>query len=618
MIKTLNYLDLIIFNLLLIANEILLRYFCLLPLFTLQALLFDLGFYLLLSGILILFNKKIRKVIEGLLIFLSSVYSFAQSFHYAYFKTLFSFRKLSVGGEFMEVLGEIFDKFDPRYLLFLLPLIIILMLKINGEDLSIKHRTISFFAMEIGGLIFINALTLYLSNDYAKDKAWQKDYYLLRVMQNKNRYLTRFGLAQYMYRDLELSFQGHEELSDEEMKKLDAFVKEEALRNNNAYSGLFAGKNLIMILCESFDESAITADLTPTLYRLKNEGLYFDNYYAPVYQVATGDSEFIAQSGMMPSIDYGTTSYTFHLNHYPGALANLFKEKGYNANSYHSYISNFYNREALHESFGFETFYDMDKLGLKRFEGYSDTFNWLKDEELFAAMLENTDFNEPFYNFVITASGHMPYRTSRQELKENLEFINQLDEYKDLDNESKCYYAAQMLLDQGLEVLIEGLESRNELEDTVIMLFSDHYPYGIASKEANTQILKDAEGYEIYRVPLIIYNPKLQAKDVKTLSSTLDIYPTVANIFNLEDDKYYKAGTDVFDEQERRFVLFEDGSILAEKFYYDATDDTIEIFKNYHEGEAIDDYHIISQKAVAILKYSQEILIADYYKEEDE
>ena len=108
MIKTPNYLDLIIFNLLLIANEILLRYFCLLPLFTLQALLFDLGFYLLLSGILILFNKKIRKVIEGLLIFLSSVYSFAQSFHYAYFKTLFSFRKLSVSGEFMEVLGEIF------------------------------------------------------------------------------------------------------------------------------------------------------------------------------------------------------------------------------------------------------------------------------------------------------------------------------------------------------------------------------------------------------------------------------------------------------------------------------------------------------------------------------
>ncbi len=615
--KILNYFDIPLLFLLIITNELLIRYFCGLELFVFQSFLYDIFFFLFLVAILILLNKMWRKIAEVIIITIISVYSFAQSFHYIFFKTFFSFRKLTVGGELANVIGEIFDKFNPLFFLFIIPIIIMCLYKTSDYEFKFKTKIISIISLCLLGVLGLNGIKLYLSNDYASDKSWQKDYYLLSWMQNKTRYLDRFGIGQYIYKDICLTFKPVQELTEEEKVQVDEFVDNYNDVETNEMTGFFEGKNLIVILCESFDESAILSDLTPTLYKLQNEGYYFNNYYAPIYEVATGDSEFISQTGMVPSIDYGTTSYTFHLNHYPNALANLFKDEGYKVNSFHSYISNFYNREAIHESFGFETFYDMDKLNLKRFEGYKETINWIKDEELFRAMLEKTDYSEPFYNFVITASGHMPYRSSRKELEENLEVINANPKYQNLNNEVKNYYAAQMLLDQGLEVLIEGLEAKGELDDTVIVLFGDHYPYGLSNEEAIKYLLKDEESVEVYKVPLIIYNSELEGRIDNTICSTFDLYPTIANLFNLDTSAYYKAGYDIFADNIDRFVLFEDGSLLSEYIYYDSGSNTITGLNGVDDDTALMFYNEIAPKAQDLLKYSQDILLSDYYRDEE-
>lgn len=609
------YYDLLIIFLLTIANETLLRYFCNLPLFSLQALLFNLSFFFLIAGILNLFKPKGRRISNVIIVSISSIYAFAQSFHYAYFKTFFSFRKLTVGGELINVVGEIFDKWNPLFVLFLVPIIIAVLIKPKENPLMKKWRILILGLCLLISALGRGAITLYLSNDYiSSKKSWQKDYYLLRVMHNKSRYIQSFGLSQYISKDLELSFKSPEKLSADQQAELETFNTKYSATESNSLTGQLKGKNLIMILCESFDEKAILSDLTPNLYALAKDSIYFDNYYAPIYQVATGDSEFICQTGMIPSIEYGTTSYTFHLNHYPNALANLLKAEGYHVNSYHSYISNFYNRETIHESFGFETFYDMDKLGLGRFDGYKDTLNWIEDTRLFDGMLKNTNFEEPFYNFVITASGHMPYRRSRKELKGNLEIIDGNPKYQNLDDETKAYYASQMLLDQGIKTLINGLKAKGELEDTVIILFGDHYPYGISSQTAKNNILEDEDAVDVYRVPFMIYGSGLEASINSTLCSSFDLYPTITNLFGLNSDKYYKVGSDVFDLDAERFVLFEDGSILAENFYYASSSDTLDTYKEDISAE----YDRISNKARELLNYSQDILIADYYKDEGE
>lgn len=612
----LGYYDILILFMLMIANEILLRYFCDIAFFTSQAMLYDMCFLLFISAILILFKGKIRKKIEIGLIAVSSIYCFAQSFHYAYFKTLFSFRKLSLSGELFSVAGEIFEKWNPAFILFIMPILLMITIKPKEYQLPKKYKmifTVAMIAISNAGYIGINES---LRQDYLIDKSWRKDYYLLKCMQNRNRYLERFGVMQFINKDVSFSLSGSKKLNKEELQEVRKFVDEFKVTNDNEMTGFFEGKNLIMILCESFDESAILEDLTPTLYNMAQNGYYFDNYYAPIFNAATGDSEFISQTSMLPSIEHGTTSYAFHLNSYPNALANLFKEKGYNVNSYHSYMSNFYNREIIHDSFGFDTFYDMEKLGIERYDDYKETINWIKDEELFKKMVENTDFAKPFYNFVITVSGHMPYRISRDELKENLEIINSNLKYQNLDDETKSYYAAQMLLDQGIEVLVEELKDRGELDNTVIIMFGDHYPYGLKSDEAKSNILKE-DGVDIYKVPFLIYNKELGINESDTLCSTFDLYPTITNMFNLDSSDYYKVGKDVFDKNAERMVLFENGSILSDFFYFDSDKNTVFGLNGIDDNTATLFHDRIVEKVNKIFKYSQDILISDYYKKED-
>ena len=47
------------------------------------------------------------------------------------------------------------------------------------------------------------------------------------------------------------------------------------------------------------------------------------------------------------------------------------------------------------------------------------------------------------------------------------------------------YLATQIELDRALELLITELEKNNILDDTVIVLLADHYPYGLEVDEIN-------------------------------------------------------------------------------------------------------------------------------------
>ena len=578
---------------------------------TKQATLFDIYHLLILTGVLFIFKRKGRFIIELLTILYFSIYSFAQSVHFVFFSNLFSYRKLSLASELGEVKDTIFSGLKIEQLLFLIPVAIVIITYVihKGDVFKIERKIRYLFAVlcVVLGIALDLLHVELLRQDYLIDHSWDKDYYLHEVMQNRYKFMDHFGVFEYNIKDIMMTFTSADtELTEEEKAQVDDFVERYSKREDNAYTGLLDGKNLILILCESFDESAIDEELTPTLYKLKSEGYYFDRHYAPIYEVATGDSEFISETGMLPSINNGTTSYTFNLNAYPYALANLFKEKGYTVNSYHSYTGNFYNRESMHESFGFDTFFDMDKLELERWEGYREAANWILDEDLFEAVLQNTDFNEPLFDFVITASGHMSYNSGRTELKEYYEIVDADERFTDYSEEAKYYLAAQMSLDRGLEVLLDGLENRGVLEDTVIYMFADHYPYGITSDQAKAEILGDTETYEVYKVPMLIYSSDLGSGIHTAITSTFDIYPTIANLFDLNDQDAYKVGNDAFDSDALCFIPFFDRSFLCEEFYYDSSQDTV-------PEDHLDIYQEISKKINEIFEYSQDILLSDYY-----
>ena len=612
----LEYLDILILYVIMMTSELMMRLMCDMSLFNLQSFIFNTCIYLMISSIMILFKRKTRAIITILMSLFFTGYTFAQSLHYAFFTSFFSYRKLTVINELFEVKGEVIDKLDYHYLIFLLPLLLLFGLKLrkSNEIISKKRFVVTIILLPLCLGIRYGSIQ-YLRADYLKDKSWNKDYYLHEVMQNRIRFMDRFGMLEYNIMDLEMTLKPSKVEYDEKMMgELDEFVKRHSGRKINEMSDVFKGKNLILILCESLDENAIRKDITPTLYKMATEGVYFSNHYAPIYQVATGDSEFIANTGMLPSIDYGTTSYTFNLNSYPYALANLFKDNGYDAKSFHSYTANFYNRESIHESFGYSVFYDMDKLGLERWEDYKDTRNWIEDEKLFDKVLDYTDTDGPFFDFVVTVGGHMPYYSSRSELKDNYEYISSLEKYQNLSDESKYYLSAQMLLDHGLEKLLEELKDKNLLEDTIIWMFADHYPYGIKSDAAKKELLSYREGEDIYRVPMLIYGDNLNSLRVNTYSSTFDIYPTLLNMFAIESDGYY-VGSDIFSD-DLHMVIFEDRSILTDRFYFDADEDILSAVGDDKIDKSDTEYYLECDKKVNdIFEYGQKILLSDYYKE---
>ena len=46
----------------------------------------------------------------------------------------------------------------------------------------------------------------------------------------------------------------------------------------NEYTGMFKGKNLVVFVAEGLSNVAIREDVTPNLYKLYNEGFQFDDF----------------------------------------------------------------------------------------------------------------------------------------------------------------------------------------------------------------------------------------------------------------------------------------------------------------------------------------------------
>ena len=594
----------IVLILMILLDELLVKIFCSLTIFN-SSLILELIACLCICFLLSLFDQKIKNVLSLIFLIIYTIYSFAQTMHYAFFKSFFSLMKLSMINELADVSNEILSKFKVEYLLFLLPIILfIIFLKLykhKQDKVKISRRLIiTTLAIFILLLTKDALLDKYEVEDESTIDDITSDIYLYNNVNNNIRFYSKFGSFEYLIKDIDRLDVDDLSLTIKDFNEIKSFISE-SKREKSDKQGIYEGKNLVLVLCESFGPQAIKEDLTPTLYKLANEGYYFTNYYAPLYPSNTNDSEFISQTGQMPSIDYGSTYKEFSSNYYPYALANLFKKEGYSVNSYHSHTKQFYNRVTFHKSFGFECLYDKNDLGLM-LDGKVYN-NWIDDSLLFEKAIDNTNTETKFFDFVITTSGHLPYYSGRKEIQDNFKIVRRL--YPDIPEQEAYYYAAQMKLDEGIEVLLNKLEEKGVLEDTIIILFGDHYPYGIKDEDTLGSLYGNLDNdYEMYKTPFIIYDPTTKGETTDTLASTFDIYPTITSLFNLDDSKAYTIGEDLFVEDDERYVLFCDYSVLGTTFYYDSN-------KSEIIGEDI--YNIL-EKAKKHYKYSQEILSSDYYR----
>ncbi len=400
---------------------------------------------------------------------------------------------------------------------------------------------------------------------------------------------------------------------DSSLKSIHSYVSSIAPSKQNEYTGLFKGKNLIFITAEAFSAEAIDPVRTPTLYRLANKGIKFTDYYQPAWGGSTSTGEYSNIMGLVPTAGVKSIQKTIGHNMY-FTMGNQLKRLGYTSYAYHNNSYTYYGRNKTHENLGYSKFMGIGngmEAGVKNCWPQSD-------QEMMNFTVKEYIDKQPFNIYYMTVSGHCNYTQAGNSMSKK-----NYDKVKDLNCSEpiKCYYAANLELEYAMTDLVAALENANIADNTVIMLATDHYPYGLDKSETwgtDADYLAELYGYSATDTAkrdhsaLIIWSGCIEDKNitVDTPVYSLDIVPTLSNLFGTEYDSRLLVGRDVFSDQ-TPLVLWPNYSWKTDKGYYNSSTKKF----TPSNGETVDDEYIknISSIVKNKIKYSKYVLENDYY-----
>lgn len=582
-------------------------------------------------------NESVNKISNIVINSVITLIFIAQLIHYRFYQSIFSIYSLINGAQvfgFMSAIGKIMLH-NTEYIIFLLfPLFFFIVL---GLNISFKKYTKKELLILIG-IIPISLLLSILVLNTDKDKNYNaKDLYYNTHAPTIS--TQKLGLLTTMRLDLKRAIFGFtdkimledkeiEEVNKSENKKeynilnidFDKLIEEEdndKIRSlhkyfksvtpteKNKYSGMFKDKNLIVITAEAFSPIAIDKELTPTLYKMYTEGFSFSNFYTPIFYVSTSDGEYVSLTSLFPKEGLWSFQESSKIS-LPFVYGNILKDYGYSANAYHNGRYNYYKRNLSHPNMGYKY------IGCGN--GLEKKINckiWPQsDLEMINATIDDYIENEKFLAYYMSISGHLNYTYNG-----NMMATKNRDKVKNLKYSEaiQAYLATNIELDKALESLINSLKEKGKLDDTVIVISADHYPYGLTineMKERATYI--NDEKFDIHKNNLIIWNSQIKTPiKIDKYASSLDILPTVLNLLGVEYDSRLLMGTDILSNSEG-LVIFNDRSWITKYGKYDAIKGKFTEYINLEEKQKyIDEINeIVKNKFNA----SRLILETNYYK----
>lgn len=379
-------------------------------------------------------------------------------------------------------------------------------------------------------------------------------------------------------------------------QNLNTYVASLTPSSKNEYTGLFAGKNLIVFCAEAFSSSIIDPELTPALYRLTTKGINFTDYYEQATAGTTG-GEFELIFGLMPMRGGESMLTMTAQGSYTNMGAMLSAEDGYYGMAFHNNDDLYYSRNITHNLLGYS----------EGFMGYGNgmekliTRHWPESDcEMMEATLPLYSDHQPFNIYYMTVSGHSGYNFHSNAMSvRNKDLIDAWCAEKGLtySEEVKAYIACQLELEKALEYTLQYLEENDLADDTVIALAPDHFPYGLTNGGylGNLPLLDELYGYKVEtqmdrdRNTAIIWCGVLEDMDpiiIDKPTSPLDILPTLLNLFGCEWDSRLYIGRDVLSDAEG--LYFDSGyNWKTEVGYYRAATGVFTPNPGYEEvGEA--------------------------------
>lgn len=393
-----------------------------------------------------------------------------------------------------------------------------------------------------------------------------------------------------------------QEEQDEDLAAMHDYFARVEPTDKNEWTGYFEGKNLVWIVAEAFSSVAVDPKLTPTLYRLSNEGFVFNNFYTPLWGLSTSDGEYVTTTSLIPKA--GAWSYLQSAeNHMPFGFGNQFSKRGYRTLAYHNNTYTYYGRDLSYPNMGYEYY----GLG----NGLEVTRSWPEsDEEMMRLSVPQYINEENFMVYYLTVSGHLNYNADQNAMSARHWGAV---EHLPYSEEVRGYLASQIELDRAVATLLEQLEEAGKLEDTVIVLSADHYPYGLQDEQINELLGHEADpDFEKFKSTLILWNARMtEPVQVDKYCSSLDIMPTLANLFGLEYDSRLLAGRDILSDAPG-LVIFYNYSFLSERGAYVSTR---EEFTPWGEAQTDDETYLTRtlEDIRNRFRYSALILDEDYY-----
>lgn len=362
---------------------------------------------------------------------------------------------------------------------------------------------------------------------------------------------------------------------DKKYDTLNKYFASQSVTDYNSYTGMLEGKNVVVILMESVNEAFINEEYFPNFTKLYNEGWSWTNNYSPRNSCATGNNEFSAMTGLY-SIYNTCTTNVYKNNSYFEAIFNLFNEKGYVTNSMHDFVEWYYARGVSHPNMGSGKYYNARDLDIETASYYGE---WPSDVEFFDKAFDiilNDGTDAPWMTWLTTVTSHQPYSSS------STYGDLYMNDFKALGYSTAVsrYLSKLKVLDEAIGLMLDKLEAAGELDNTVIVMLADHYPYGLSKSYVSEIVTHELSDYEIERTPFVIYNSEMTPQKFSDYTSYINLVPTLANLMNLDYDPRLYVGSDLLSEDYESLVVFADGSWKNEIAYYNASTSKIKYYTN--------------------------------------
>ena len=622
-----------------VVNACLLRFFTVHNYFAIKPLLADLAIVLILGSFVYLFKAKKQFTYLLVLSVVLNIVCIVNSLYYTYYMSFASFSLIAVSLTVVDV-GDAVVKnvLQIKDFMFLWQIIFLIIyhfylkkkkyIEYAGPKENRKKR---FTGTLICGIVVYAIFFMTVTSvEFSRlSKQWNREFLV-----------TKFGIYTYQFNDLFKSLDAKFNTLfgyDNAAKDFRDYYDNNTIEmKSNEYTNIFEGKNLIVIHAESIQNAAIVQEfngeqVTPNLNRIKDEGIYFSNFYSQASSGTSSDSEFTFASSLFP-VTNGSVAVSYWNREYE-TLQKLLKEKGYNTLSFHANNGDFWNRNNLHKSLGYNTFYSKSSykvedeniigLGLSDKEFFKQTVPMIKKEY---------EENGKFMATLIMLSNHTPFDALDKygEFDTSIKEDGKVYPYME-DTKLGNYFKSAHYADSAIGELMTELDEAGLLENTVVVFYGDHdaklpkkdyerlYNY---DKETDDVIDKDSVDfkpvdyydYEINRsVPFIIWTKDKQFnKKVETAMGMVDVMPTLSNMFGLKPT--YALGNDIMN-LDNNLVAFPNGNWLTNDIYYNSQKDE---YKVINPNAIIDSDTISKNNEITSkkLQISNDIILYDLIKNE--